>query len=594
LRKSGFGTAPEKLGDITVGGILAIRKFGVICLHSYLEASKSWNDGDQSTTDNDIEGPQALANAIDEASHGREVLDTDPRFRTILRQLRCGSSLELMNVLRSLTRKRRRFVEIAREFLDRLNAACALTVEVEALDVRRAAPGSRNASIIREYFGFTEEGPKTLADIGNRIGVTRERIRQICSKGLQGASARRVFMPALRRAIAVIESSHLVPSNIIESQLAREGIIEPTTSIKSLITYAQRLGFPLNARCIEVGNESLVVDSAKADQIRLIRAMAMRLIHRYGAATAQRVAAELNRRRGGSVSAEDVACVASIENAIRPCSADEAWLRSAGELGNIFRRRVARILAVGKRLSAQELRQALRRDYREGAYTPPTAVLTELIGSDASIISSSDGQFSLRADASVEAFGGSPDELAIVKLLMTKNGVAERRLLQKEAEQLGVSGPSYWRCLSYSTLITRFGSGVYGLVGARPPPGLIDEIQASRTVVPGGVIDRGWMANGELWLAYRLSDSSLETGIIGFPAALRDLLMADYNLQLDGMGQFGQLTFQGSQAWGLRPALLAAGAEAGDCIAIRLNRKTREAVIRVGDESLVDEFAEGP
>jgi hypothetical protein len=346
----------------------------------------------------------------------------------------------------------------------------------------------------------------------------------------------------------------------------------------------------LKVKEIQFGAKRFVIAADRAQHIHFIRETSDRLIRQYGATTARSISAELSHRRGLVVSPMEVESIASIDDGVHFSIADNTWLYSAKQIGEPFSRRVARILSIGKRLSPQELRQALRRSYREGANTPPTAVLTEVITHDPSI-AYTDGQFSLVHDASIESFGDTSDEVTIVRLLLAKNGIAERRALQKEAERQGVSPPSFWRCLSYSTLIARYASGVYGLVGTRLPPGLVDEIQSAASVVAGGLIDRGWTSSGDIWLAYRLSDSSLDTGIVGIPAAMRDLLTGDFHLQLDGRGLVGQMHVQGSQAWGLRPALLAAGAEPGDCIIIRLNRKTREATVSVGDESLVDEFA---
>jgi RNA polymerase primary sigma factor len=44
---------------------------------------------------------------------------------------------------------------------------------------------TREADVIRLYFGLTGENPLTLEEIGNRFDLTRERVRQIKEKGLR-------------------------------------------------------------------------------------------------------------------------------------------------------------------------------------------------------------------------------------------------------------------------------------------------------------------------------------------------------------------------------------------------------------------------
>ena len=42
----------------------------------------------------------------------------------------------------------------------------------------------REATVLRMRFGLDDQEPKTLQEISERLGVTRERVRQIESKAL--------------------------------------------------------------------------------------------------------------------------------------------------------------------------------------------------------------------------------------------------------------------------------------------------------------------------------------------------------------------------------------------------------------------------
>ena len=65
-------------------------------------------------------------------------------------------------------------------------------LDIAYMDQRGAV--SHTAQILRRRFGLTESGEiETLDDIGQDIGVSRERIRQIQEKALQSSVIHEVF-----------------------------------------------------------------------------------------------------------------------------------------------------------------------------------------------------------------------------------------------------------------------------------------------------------------------------------------------------------------------------------------------------------------
>lgn len=178
--------------------------------------------------------------------------------------------------------------------------------------------------------------------------------------------------------------------------------------------------------------------------------------------------------------------------------------------------------------------------------------------------------------------------MKLILLLIEHGPVIGRKRLQEIAVNSGIGLPSLWRVLSFCPTIARYATGVYGLVGANVSPDLIRSIQESEPRIEGGRQDHGWTPDGKVWLAYRLSDGAADTGVISMPSALSEILNGDYSLKADGLSHVGKLTVKGSSAWGLNPLFRRLSAEATDTILLTLCPKTRVAILRVGDESLLD------
>ena len=67
---------------------------------------------------------------------------------------------------------------------DQIKAAGAIPLTTELLDKM----DKREATVLRMRFGLDDEEPKTLKEIGECLGLTRERVRQIESEALSKLS----------------------------------------------------------------------------------------------------------------------------------------------------------------------------------------------------------------------------------------------------------------------------------------------------------------------------------------------------------------------------------------------------------------------
>ena len=75
-----------------------------------------------------------------------------------------------------------------------------LNLRSEALEQALADLPAREALVLRRRFGLGDDEPRTLAQVGEEIGVTRERVRQIERDALRHLAEQRELSAALGEA----------------------------------------------------------------------------------------------------------------------------------------------------------------------------------------------------------------------------------------------------------------------------------------------------------------------------------------------------------------------------------------------------------
>src|SRR6266446_4662475 len=91
-----------------------------------------------------------------------------------------------------------------------------LTLERELRDLLGTG---RNARIAARYYGFDGRGGGSLQTVGNEIGLTRERVRQIVTEATERLSTGRLVAPTLDRTIAFVANRIPAAAEEIEADL---------------------------------------------------------------------------------------------------------------------------------------------------------------------------------------------------------------------------------------------------------------------------------------------------------------------------------------------------------------------------------------
>lgn len=257
----------RKLGNLTIGDLLKLDVFGPVSLIDLLEnLAATYEKGlpRARLIEPGSPGARKIADRIEAALGGHELLRSDPRLGRMFKQLGASTSRELLKMLRSSKCETPITLQSLKRFVKQLEECGKLTLEQEATQLRRRKEGSRADQLVRAYFGFGMEEAATLESVAIRWSVTRERIRQIAMPTKLRKTAAVAFMPALQRVLKQIRQ--LLPNMCaeLEADMVKRGWLEEGTTIGEIIRYAKRTtGIPTGLAEQAVGLDRIVLEDDK-------------------------------------------------------------------------------------------------------------------------------------------------------------------------------------------------------------------------------------------------------------------------------------------------------------------------------------------
>src|SRR5712691_6683267 len=334
-----------------------------------------------------------------------------------------------------------------------------LTLERELRDLLGTG---RNARIAARYYGFDGRAGGSLQTVGNEIGLTRERVRQIVTPASERLSTGRPVSPTLDRTIAFVVDRMPATAGEIEAELRAQRLTAGLFRLEGVIKAAELLGRHLPFSITEERSERLV-HARDIPSIDTIIRIAQRAIAHWGMATLSNVVAEVRNVESG-------VCDGNLVASVLACRGGFCWLDQSGGWfwlsdipNNRVLNRVRKILSVANPIGLVDLRAGIARDYRMKGFSPPKRVLLEFCRQAPGLRIN---------DETVNAEPGvnSDDVLTqiereIVQMLCEHGGTITPSELTSLCLGTGVNRGTVYQCLAHSPILSKYAQGLYGLIG---------------------------------------------------------------------------------------------------------------------------------
>jgi hypothetical protein len=583
LAREGFEDNPSLLGDETIGAILAIRAFGPRCLVDLLSALESVTSRDDRLCRSLTMQAERLAELPEAALARRD----DPRFGPILSEVDLGAATAKELADRLLSRVAdppdpEYVTEKIRQLQERILAMPQWPLEEELKQIFASTPHERNREIVIGYYGWGDGQRHTLAEIGARYGMTRERTRQICAKLVKRKDPSKIPAPVMDRTLEFVRERLPCAVAGLERALREAGLTATDLRLENVQDAAELLGRDVPFRVVSCARGRLAVKPSQMAVPPVVAEAAKKEIYYHGANTVGHLVELLSERFPGCVEPALVAESLQLLEGFRWLDRESGWFRLESVAKHGLPKAIDKALAVAGRLRARDLASAVTRNRRVWRSPPPENVLLEYCRQSPGL--RVDGEW-IVADPPhpwQEALTGV--EAQLVGILKEHGPVMERGELEDLCVGKGMNRFSFHAFLASSPVIAQYGHSVYGLLGAAVAPewvkSLVSKHRAERA--PARVLDQhGETEDGRIWLGYRLSKAASTYAVITVPAALKDVVQGKFDLLTPDGRHVGVLAAKDGRAWGLGAFLRQQQAKIDDYLLVTLDLEKRQAVIAI-------------
>ncbi len=467
------------------------------------------------------------------------------------------------------------------------------------------------ARIIRRRFGWDGMPAGTLQAASEAAlwEITRERARQIVIPFEEWLQRSRPFVPAIQRAVHLIESQLPCLAEDIEISLRDEGLTQQEFRIEALRDVAQSLGIEtrLNIAALpsDSGVESRLVwlaeDEGSADYLEFALKALQDHIWERGIGHLPSLRSDLENE---SVNAAELldAIIETLPQ-VRWLERNEGWFWLTSS--QVMRRQenrllthVERTLSVAGCLEIPRLHAAIARHHnrvqdrpnRLEWEIPPLSIFREWCHQVPFGRVESD-QMEMENPLPIEEVL-SGVELTIIQVIRQHGPLLSRWKFQQLCTEQGVAKPTFYIYVDGLSTVEEFDEGIFGLTGTHVTEEILAAFSADFNNFSRQRSTRyGRLDDGRVWISYQLTEGVINNGTLNIPRAMQGLFVGRYLMKdFEGV-PVGNLGFNTIQYWGLKP-YFRERAKANDRFTIIIDENSKQAVVTLTNEDLPAEITD--
>jgi hypothetical protein len=547
LERSNLLNDPQQLTNLTFNHLSVVHRIGALGVVDFCATLEGAMDlyaklaAELGVGSAGRQADDPISALLDIASQewAAQVSETDPRFRSLLpgghgtlqdrieRLLPTPDTSQAMaDALDLLGRSRtiqQRIEALSREPLEQ-----ALMTLLHGLS---GAEGSRLDTIAMRL-GWTGTESLTLRECSERLGVTRERVRQIQIAVLKRIPEHEIFMPQLDAALELLEEIAPVSADEAMSRLRNSGITRCDFHPRSLLEAASLLRKTTSLSLVGAGGHTILGSDEGTKLVQLVSALARKYAAQSGVTSVFRILDGLEAR--GHTIGEDH--LKAILHSDPQCAfLTEDWLSAQdsparrNRLLNVARK----VLSVAAPQTVVSIRDAARRNDRARTYHPryaglvlPPLDVVESFFSRQEGLRVADGLVYSLAPLDYTRELRETERIMVDVLRSSPAGVLDRSSFLEGCRARGMNENTFSQYTSYSAILDHVGTDIWKLRGVMVDPAAVEAVRISNHLQPRErrVLGHGWSEDGKLWVAARIPHTGATSLVIGCPGPIRRYL----------------------------------------------------------------------
>jgi hypothetical protein len=544
LRRQGLHKNPELLKSMTFRDLLKIPGMGDRSVLDFSVMLEDWAAELTSTEKESVNMEKAIGLLIETSNEpwASLISQEDPRFTNLFPPGR-GSLSDIIEdvVSNSDDVGISKLVNNISRIKQRISDIDSMPLEQCLLDLLNSFPklSEERSKVLSYRFGFQGKAPETLASVGDRIGVTRERVRQIEKRIYERLPKSPIYMPQLEKAISILED--MAPLSVDDSmqQLINEGLTNINFHPKSIIAPGKFCRIDMSLKVQSIRKQALVTAKTEEKVARRLLTLAIRIAGASGATDIEEV---LDQAQIEKLDFEQERAIRLLKNSKEIVWLDDNWfwVPSIPTARNRLRNVTRRMLSVAAPIHIKKLRAGARRMARfrnssnnRNIRIPPISIMRVLFESHPEFIIDEKGYVSSLEALDYQQELGEGERILVDIIRSTPTSLLDRHALRKESVKRGTNPNTFEMLLTYSPIIEHVDVNIWTLRGLVVDPTQVEAIRVANALKPTEkrVTSFGWTEEGHISIKVRVPEIPPPSFVFLAPAGVNRFVCAkEYNI----------------------------------------------------------------